>query len=49
MTGVLTKKTIFTVTDADTPTEVDKLRPLTMAESRGEELIVACSIDGDAR
>ena len=48
MAGALTKETIFTVTETHTPVKTDKLRPLTMAESRREELVVACAVDGDA-
>ena len=48
MDGALTKETIFTVTETHTPVKTDKLRPLTMAESRRKELVVACAVDGDA-
>ena len=44
----LTNIYVFTLTDADSFVKTDKLRPLTMAESRREELVVACAVDGDA-
>ena len=48
MDGVLKKKTIFTVTGPDYAVETDKIRPLTMSESRREELVIACVVEGDA-
>ena len=48
MAGALITETIFTVTEADTPVQMDTLRPLTMAESIREELVIACAVDGDA-
>ena len=48
MTGVLTKATIFTVTETDATAKINKLRPLTMAESRHGTLIIVCAVDDDA-
>ena len=48
MSSVLTKTTTFTLTIANSPVKTDKLRPLTMAESRRDELVIVCAVDGDA-
>ena len=44
----LTNIHVFTLTDADAFVKTDNLRPLTIAKSRLEELVVACAVDGDA-